>query len=144
MPNWLKLAAGLALAASLIAIAGMGAYSEKHDVLVQEHGTTFYNGAPVIATVPCRPEKEIVAAISDVHAKYDYYATDDLKIFEDRALNLKGLPPLDVEKLYVITEDDKLRAGEMVLFIGFKGACVSIVFGFPAGLYDEIVGKSRG
>ena len=39
----------------------------------------------------------------------------------------------------VITEDDQLRQGEMVLFIGLKGDCVSTVFGFSAKLYQELL-----
>jgi hypothetical protein len=56
---------------------------------------------------------------------------------------LKGLPPLDADELYVVTEDDKLRNGEMVLFIGLKAKCVSTVFSFPARLYREILDKTE-
>ena len=50
MPLWSKLAAGLALAAILIGFAGFKAYSRKLGPLVQEHGTTYYNGeGPVSA-----------------------------------------------------------------------------------------------
>src|SRR5262249_22137676 len=79
--------------------------------------------------------------IKQVHAKYDYLAGDDLKAFEQRALELKGLPSLNVEKLYVITEDDQLRSGEMVLFIGLRANCVATVFGLPSRLYRELSGK---
>jgi hypothetical protein len=78
-----------------------------------------------------------------VHAKYDYLAGDDLNAFEQRALALKGLPSLNIEKLYVITEDDKLRSGEMVLFVGLRLNCVTTVFGLPAKLYRELSGKSE-
>jgi hypothetical protein len=145
MPNWLRIAAGLTLAVSLIAVAGLRAYSEKLGPLVQSHGTTYYNGEVVKpAPVACKPESTITAAIEQVHAKFDYYAGADLDGFERRAFALKGLPPLDVEKLYVITEDDKLRKGEMVLFIGLKTECVSVVFSFPARLYNAIADKSEG
>ena len=84
-----------------------------------------------------------VAAIAQVRAKYDYLAGADLKAFEQRAAALKGLPPLNVEKLYVITEDDQLRNGEMVLFIGLRVNCVTTVFGLPTRLYRELVGRSE-
>ena len=142
MPNWLKIAAGLALATTLIAVAALRAYSDKLEPLVQAHGTTYYNGTYAPTPLACKPESAIVAAIEQVHAKFDYYAGPDLAAFERRALANQGLPPLRVEKLYVITEDEKLRDGTMVLFIGLKVDCVSIVFGFPARLYNEIVGKS--
>jgi hypothetical protein len=142
MPNWLKVAAGLALAVSLIAVAALRAYCDKLGPLVQTHGTTYYNGTYAPAPVACKPESTILASIEQVHAKYDYYAGADLTAFERRGLIFNGLPPLKVEKLYVITQDDKLRAGEMVLFIGLKNDCVSIVFGFPAKVYNDIIGKS--
>ena len=41
--------------------------------------------------------------------------------------------------LHVVTEDDKLRDGEMVLFIGLRADCVTTVFGFSAKLYREIL-----
>ena len=75
---------------------------------------------------------------SPASAKYDYLAGDDLRAFEHRAALLKGLPPLNIEKLYVITEDDQLRNGEMVLFIGLRVDCVTTVFGLPSKLYREI------
>ena len=143
MPNWLKIAAGLALAVSLIAVAGLRAYSWKLGPLVQTHGTTYYNGTYKPAPLACKPESTILASIDQVHAKYDYYAGADLTAFERRALIFDGLPPLNVEKLYVITQDDKLHDGEMVLFIGLKADCVSIVFGFPARVYNDIIGKSQ-
>ena len=49
----------------------------------------------------------------------------------------KGLPPLGIDTLYVITEDDQLRDGKTVLFIGLASNCVSTVFSFPAKLYRE-------
>lgn len=140
MPLWSKIVAGLTLAAALIGFAAFAAYSKKLGPLVQEHGTTYYNGeGPVSQPLACKPESEILAAIKQVHAKYDYLAGDDLKTFQDRARDLKGLPPLNADELYVITEDDQLRDGEMVLFIGLKAKCVSTVFGFPAKLYHEIL-----
>ena len=81
------------------------------------------------------------AAIGQVHAKYDYLEGDELKAFEQRAALLKGLPPLNIEKLYVITEDDQLRDGEMVLFIGLRVDCVTTVFGLPTRLYNELAGR---
>ena len=78
-----------------------------------------------------------------MHAKYDYLDGDDLRAFEQRAALLKGLPPLNIEKLYVITEDDQLRNGEMVLFIGLRVDCVTTVFGLPSKLYREIAGHAR-
>ena len=144
MPLWSKLAAGLALTAALIGFAGFAAYSDKLGPLVQEHGTTYYNGeGPVSAPIACKPESEILAAIKQVHAKYDYLAGADLKAFESRAGALKGLPPLNIDELYVITEDDQLRNGETVLFIGLRVDCVTTVFGLPARLYHDLAGKSE-
>ena len=78
--------AGLALAAVLIGFAAFNAYSRKLGPLVQEHGTTYYNGeGPVSQPIACKPESEILAAIKQVHAKYDYLAGADLKVFESRA-----------------------------------------------------------
>jgi hypothetical protein len=145
MPPWFRIAAGVTLAVSLIAVAGVRSYSAKLGPLVQGYGTTYYNGdGPVAAPITCKPEKEILAAIEQVHAKYDYLAGADLKAFEQRAAALMGLPPLNVDELYVITEDDLLRNGEMVLFIGLKVKCVNTVFGFSARRYREIVGKPEG
>ncbi len=139
-----RLAVGLVLAIALLGLAGLKAYSERLGPLVQAYGTTYYNNDwPPKAPLACKPESEITAAIKQVHAKYDYLAGDDLKAFEARALALKGLPSLNVEKLYVITEDDKLRSGEMVLFIGLRTNCVATVFGLPASLYRERSGKTE-
>jgi len=144
MPIWLKVAAGSVLGLSLIGFAGLQSFSEKSAPLVQEHGTTYYNGqGPAPAPVICKPESEIIAAIKQVHAKFDYLAGAELEAFEVRARDLKGLPPLKADELYVITEDDKLRDGDMVLFIGLKSKCVTTVFAFPAKLYHEILGKTR-
>jgi hypothetical protein len=144
MPVWLKVAAGVALGVVLIGMAGLQGASKRLGPLVQEHGTTYYsNDGPVSPPVICKPLSTILAAIDQVHAKYDHLAGDDLKVFEDRARDLKGLPPLNADELYVITEDDKLRDGKMVLFIGLKAKCVSTVFGFPAKLYREILGKTQ-
>lgn len=145
MPVWPRIAAGLVLTGVLIGFAGFRAYSEKLGPIVQAHGTTYYNGqGPVSVPLACKPESEITAAISQVHAKYDYLEGTDLRAFEQRAALLKGLPPLDIDKLYVITEDDQLRDGEMVLFIGFRVDCVTTVFGLPTKLYRELAGKSEG
>jgi hypothetical protein len=145
MPVWPRIAAGLVLTGVLIGFAGFKAYSEKLGPIVQAHGTTYYNGqGPVSVPLACKPESEITAAISQVHAKYDYLEGSDLQAFEQRAALLKGLPPLDIDKLYVITEDDQLRNGEMVLFIGFRVDCVTTVFGLPAKLYRELAGKPEG
>jgi hypothetical protein len=139
VPPRSRLAVGLALALALLGFAAFKAYSERLGPLVQVHGTTYYNddwhGS---APVACKPESEITAAIKQVHAKYDYLAGDDLRAFEQRALTLKGLPSLNVDKLYVITADDKLRSGEMVLFIGLRTNCVTTVFGLPSKLYREL------
>ncbi len=135
----IRMAAGILLAGALIGLAGFSAYSKRLGPLVQQYGTTYYNGdGPEVEPVACKPESEIVAAIGQVHAKYDYLAGDDLRAFEHRAALLKGLPPLNIEKLYVITEDDQLRNGEMVLFIGLRVDCVTTVFGLPSKLYREI------
>ncbi|MGH6832236.1 MAG: hypothetical protein ACRECM_04335 [Methyloceanibacter sp.] len=139
----LRVAAGLVLAGALIGLAGLKAYSEKLGPFVQKYGTTYYNGeGPIFAPLACKPESEIIAAIAQVHAKYDYLEGADLEAFERRAAELKGLPPLNVEKLYVITEDDRLRDGEMVLFIGLRVNCVTTVFGLPTKLYRELAGES--
>lgn len=140
--NHLRIAAGIVLAASLLGVAAFQAYSKRLVPIVQPHGTTYYYGeAPAQAPVACKSEKEIIDAIHQVHAKYDYLSGRSLKAFERRALILQGLPPLDVDELYVIIEDDKLRDGDMVLFIGLKVDCVSTVFGFPTRLYHQILGK---
>jgi hypothetical protein len=145
MPVWSRIAAGLLLAGVLIGFAGFKAYSEKLGPLVQAHGTTYYNGdGPASAPLACKPESEIIAAIRQVHAKYDYLEGAELKSFEQRAGLLKGLPPLNIEKLYVITEDDQLRDGEMVLFIGLRVDCVTTVFGLPTRLYRELKGTYEG
>ena len=89
--------------------------------------------------VPCKSDNEIRSAIARVHAKFDHFDGETLKTFEERAALLKGLPPLRVENLYVITEDDQLRDGNTVLFIGLKSNCVSTVFSFPARLYRELM-----
>jgi hypothetical protein len=140
----LRIAAGLVLTGALVGFAGFKAYSEKLGPFVQAYGTTYYNGdGPISSPITCKPESEILVAIGQVHAKYDYLEGADLKAFEQRAAQLKGLPPLKVEKLYVITEDDQLRDGEMVLFIGLRVNCVTTVFGLPTKLYRELAGKSE-
>jgi hypothetical protein len=137
-----RIAAGILLAGVLIGLAAISAYSKRLEPLVGQYGTTYYNGeGPISTPIACKPESEIVAAIVQVHAKYDYLEGDDLRAFEQRAAALKGLPPLNIDKLYVITEDDQLRDGEMVLFIGLKLDCVKTVFGLPTKLYQEIAGK---
>jgi hypothetical protein len=141
MPLWSKVAAGLAIAVTLLGFVGFRAYSERLGPLVQTYGTTYYNGGPPAAAVPCKSESEIRSAIARVHATFDHFSGERLKAFEQRAALLKGLPPLRVETLYVITADDKLRDGRTVLFIGLKGNCVSTVFSFPAPLYRELVAE---
>jgi hypothetical protein len=141
MPLWSKVAAGLAIAVTLLGFVGFRAYSERLGPLVQTYGTTYYNGGPPVAAVPCKSESEIRSAIARVHATFDHFSGESLKAFEQRATLLKGLPPLRVETLYVITADDKLRDGRTVLFIGLKGNCVSTVFSFPAPLYRELVAE---
>jgi hypothetical protein len=138
-----RIAAGILLAGVLIGLAAFSAYSKRLGPLVGQHGTTYYNGeGPIFAPVACKPESEILAAIVQVHAKYDYLEGADLKAFEQRATALKGFPPLNIDKLYVITEDDQLRDGDMVLFIGLRANCVKTVFGLPTKLYREIADKS--
>lgn len=139
MPVWSRIAAGLVLAVTLLGFAGFRAYSEKLVSIVQAHGTTYFNGeGPPSVPVPCKSESEILSAIAQVHAQYDYFEGDSLQAFEQRATYLKGLPPLRVDTLYVITEDDQLRDGRMVLFIGPRSNCVSSVFSFPTRLYREL------
>ena len=138
-----RIAAGIILAGVLIGLAAFSAYSKRLGPLVGQYGTTYYNGdGPIFAPVACKPESEIVTAIAQVHAKYDYLEGADLKTFEQHATALKGFPPLNIDKLYVITEDDQLRDGQMVLFIGLKANCVKTVFGLPTKLYREIADKS--
>jgi hypothetical protein len=133
----------LVLAIALIGFVGFKAYSERLGPLVQAHGTTFYNGEGLATgPVPCKPESDILTAIGQVHAKYDHLSGDGLAGFWRRAAELKGLPPMDVDGLYVITEDEQFRKGEMVLFIGIKGECVSTVFSFPTRLYLELLGSA--
>jgi hypothetical protein len=125
--------------------AGLKAYTAKRAPLVQAYGTTYYDGeGPVAEPVVCKSKGVITAAIDQVHAKYDYMAGPELEAFEARAGTLKGLPPLNVEELYVVTEDSQLRNGEMVLFIGLKTGCVSVVFGLPAKLYRELANARAG
>lgn len=145
LPLWGRCAVGLVLAAGLMGFAGLKAYSAKRGPLVQAHGTTYYNGeGPPSEPVVCKSKGEIASAIEQVHAKYDYRVGAELAAFEARAAALKGLPPLNVEELYVITEDDQFRNGEMVLFIGLKVGCVSFVFGLPAKLYLELAPAPAG
>lgn len=139
MPMWAKVSAGLALAIALLGFAGLKATTMTSGPLVQAHGTTYYGGdAPKAPPIPCKSEGEIRSAISRVHAKYDLYGGARLKAFEERAAQKKGLPPLRIDTLYVITEDDQMRDGEMVLFIGLASNCVSTVFSFPAKIYTEL------
>ncbi len=145
MPVSPRVGAGLALAGVLIGLAALQAYSRKLDPVVQSYGTTYYNDdGPIFPPVACKSEREILAAIEQVHAKYDEFEGSALATFEERAAMLKGFPPLNIEKLYVITEDDQLRDGEMVLFIGLKSGCVKTVFGLSTKIYHEILGKSEG
>lgn len=139
MPPWSRIAVGIALAVTLLGVVGLKAYSERLGPIIQTYGITYYNGdGPRDVTVPCKSESEIRSAIAQVHAKFDHLGGEQLRAFEKRAALLKGLPPLDVDTLYVITEDDKLRDGKTVLFIGLQSNCVSTVFSFPARLYHEL------
>ena len=149
MPAWSKIAAGLVIAIVLLGFAGLKAYTDRtgvaveNDQLVQKHGTTYYDGkGPQAPPVACKPESKILSAIDGVHAEYDLYDGARLEAFEQRAAHMHGLPPLRVDKLYVITKDDNVRDGESVLFIGLKKDCVSIVFSFPAQLYAELAEAS--
>jgi len=140
MPPWSRITAGLVLAITLLGFVGFKAYSEKLGPLIQTYGTTYYNGSgPPVVPVPCKSESDIRAAIARVHAKFDHFGGEQLKSFEQRAAHLKGLPPLRIDTLYVITADDQLRDGKTVLFIGLTSNCVSTVFSFPARLYRELV-----
>ena len=85
--------------------------------------------------------EESSAAAPDVQEILNGYQAEAVLV-EQRAAELKGLPPLSIDKLYVITEDAKLRDGQMVLFIGLRGNCVKTVFGLPTKLYRELAGKS--
>jgi hypothetical protein len=145
MPVSPRIGVGLALAGVLIGLAVLQAYSRKRGPVVQSYGTTYYNGeGPTFAPVACKSESEILTAIGEVHAKYDQFERESLATFEQRAALLKGFPPLNIEKLYVITQDDLLRNGDMVLFIGLQNGCVKTVFGLSAKVYREIVGASEG
>ena len=139
MPVWSKITVGLVLAIALLGLAGLRASSGNLGRIDQPHGTTFYNGqGPKAPPLPCKPESDIRSAIVRVHAKYDLFDGARLDAFEQRAAHLKGLPPLRVDTLYVITEDDQMRDGKTVLFIGLTANCVSTVFSFPARLYGEL------
>jgi hypothetical protein len=139
MPLWSRIAAGIALAVTLLGVVGFKAYSEKLGPIIQTYGITYYNDdGPRDVTVPCKSEEEIRAAIAQVHAKFDLLGGTELRAFEQQAALAKGLPPLNIDTLYVITEDDKLRDGKTVLFIGLSSNCVSTVFTFPARLYHEL------
>lgn len=140
-----RIAVGLVLAGVLIGLAGLQAYSRKLGPVVQSYGTTYYDvEGPNFPPIACKSESEILAAIGQVHAKYDRFEGASLTSFEERAAALKGFPPLNIQKLYVITEDDQLRDGDMVLFIGLNGGCVKTVFGLSTKLYREILGTSEG
>jgi hypothetical protein len=145
MPAWAKIGAGLVLALVLLGFAGLKATSNKFGPLVQTYGTTYYGGdGPKVATVPCKTESDIRSAIARVHAVFDQYVGSRLAAFEQRAGHQKGLPPLRVDTLYVITEDDQMRDGKTVLFIGLKDDCVSMVFSFPTRIYDELKALEKG
>jgi hypothetical protein len=145
MPVSPKIGVGLALAGVLIGLAVLQASSSRRPgPAVQSYGTTYYNEEPPFPPVACKSETEILGAIGQVHAKYDQFEGQSLTAFEQRAALLKGFPPLNIEKLYVITEDDQLRNGEMVLFIGLKSGCVKTVFGLSAKVYQEILGAPKG
>ena len=145
MPLWSRIAAGLIVAVALLGFAGFKAYSAKLGPLIQAYGTTYYNGdGPPVVAVPCKHESEIRSAIARVHAKFDHFGGEALEAFEQRATYLRGLPPLGIDTLYVVTEDDQLRDGKTVLFVGLKSNCVSTVFSFPARLYRELVAAPRG
>src|SRR5687767_7825291 len=104
LPLWGRCAVGLALAAGLMGFAGLKAYTAKLAPLVQAYGTTYYNGeGPVSAPVVCKSKSVITAAIVQFRARYDYMAGPELEAFEARATTLKGLPPLNVHELYVVT-----------------------------------------
>ena len=144
MPLWSRLAAGIVLSVTLLGFAGFKAYSEKLGPIIQAHGTTYYNGeGPPVAAVPCKSESDIRTAIARVHAKFDHLNAARLAAFEKRAAFLKGLPPLRIDTLYVITEDDQLRDGKTVLFIGLRSNCVSTVFSLPARLYHELAAAAE-
>lgn len=139
MPLWSKVAAGLVISVTLLGFAGFHASSKRLGPIIQSYGVTYYNGeGPRDVAVPCKPESEIRSAIARVHAQFDHYSGTQLRAFEQRAAHTKGLPPLNIDTLYVITEDDELRDGKTVLFIGLASNCVSTVFSFPARLYREL------
>ncbi len=145
MPAWAKIGAGLVLALVLLGFAGLKATSNKFGPLVQTYGTTYYGGdGPKVATVPCKTESDIRSAIARVRAVFDQYVGSRLAAFEQRAAHQKGLPPLRVDTLYVITEDDQMRDGKTVLFIGLKDDCVSTVFSFPTRIYDDLKALEEG
>lgn len=145
MPTWAKISAGLVLALLLLGFAGLKTASETFGPLIQRHGTTYYgDDGPKIATVPCKTESNIRSAIARVHADFDYYGGSRLAAFEQRAAHQKGLPPLRVDTLYVITEDDQMRDGKTVLFIGLKNDCVSTVFSFPTRIYNKLKAAGEG
>ncbi len=112
---------------------------EKLEPVVQTYGTTYYNGeGPIFAPVACKPESEILARDRAGARQIRSISKGPISRPSSSArLCSKGLPPLNIDKLYVITEDDQLRDGEMVLFIGLKGDCVNTVFGLPTKLYRE-------
>jgi len=145
MPVWSRVAVGLVLAVTLLGIAGYQGYSARLGPIIQTQGTTYFNGdGPPAKPVICKSEDEILDAITRVHAKYDHLEGADLEAFEQRATYLKGLPPLRVDKLYVITEDDQIRDGKTVLFIGRNSNCVRSVFSFPAQFYRELTVSDGG
>ena len=145
MPMWAKISAGLVLALILLGFAGLKVTSNRFGPLVQPHGTTYYGGdGPKIATVPCKTESDIRSAFARVHAVFDHYGGPSLAAFEKRAAHRQGFPPLRVDTLYVVTEDDQMRDGNIVLFIGLKDDCVSTVFTFPARMYRELAEEQEG
>ena len=142
MPVRLRIAAGIVLAGALIGLAGFSAYSKRLGPLVQQYGTTYYNGdGPSRRRSPASPRARS-SRRSGRCTPNTTISRGPISGLSSSARRLKGLPPLNIEKLYVITEDDQLRDGEMVLFIGLRVDCVTTVFGLPTKLYRELAGKS--
>ena len=144
MPNWLKVAIGLALTVSLIAVAASAPIPISSVRSCRRMARPITTAPTRLSRSPASPRAR--SSLRSIRSTPNTIITQGpiSAAFERRALIFDGLPPLKVEKLYVITQDDKLRDGEMVLFIGLKADCVSIVFGFPARVYDDIIGKAQG
>ena len=141
MPVWSRIAAGLALAVTLLGFAGFKAYSEKlgpivqalrHDVFQRRRPA---DGAGAVQVAKANSERDRPGS----RPNYDHFEGTRAASRSSGGRPIsKACRRFSVDTLYVITEDDQLRDGKTVLFIGLRSNCVSTVFSFPARLYREL------